>query len=453
MTQYFLYLLESGICLSLFYLIYWLLIKDDTFHKLKRYFLLLSVVISLIIPVLPQTNLTKAIEKNILPGRTENVTYAASHDNFEKLVLSDILIQAAFKTVEKKPVNFLSIVIYIYIMGAGFMFFRLINNFYQILNTAGRSKREPYGNYTIVILSDDYPTFSFFRFIFFNGGNLSANEKNDVLLHELTHIKQWHSLDIIFIEICKILFWFFPIIWYYKTSLSKVHECLADEFLVEFKTGNIQDYQSLLLYQYISNIKIELANPFNYSLIKYRINMMTKTKSKWWAKFKLLFSLPIIILSLVAFTNDKLSSPIRENSLQKQLNQIELFKKFIGTWRYEVNKDTIFTMECNSNDDGLNIYLKGEANGKIMMEQKGVMEYDSKADRMIQLNPIDNLNPIAMWFTSDNLCEVGQIPKSSNLSKIMTERKWEFKSSDLLVLTILIDGKYVDALVLKRKIN
>lgn len=88
-----------------------------------------------------------------------------------------------------------------------------------------------------------------------------------------------------------------------------------------------------------------------------------------------------------------------------------------------------------------------------MMEQKGVMEFDSKADRMIQLNPIDNLNPIAMWFTSDNLCEVGQIPKSSNLSKITTERKWEFKSSDLLVLTILIDGKYVDALVLKRKIN
>lgn len=453
MTQYFLYLLEAGICLSLFYLIYWILIKDDTFHKLKRYFLLLSVVISLIIPVLPATNLTKAIEKTILPERNENVTYTSTHDNFEKLVLSDILTQPAYKTVEKKPVSYFSILISIYIMGAGYMFFRLINNLYQILSMAGRSKRETCGKYTIVILSDDYPTFSFLRYIFFNGWNLSANDKNDILLHEETHIKQWHSLDIIFIEICKILFWFFPIIWYYKTSLSKVHECLADEYLVELKTGNIQDYKSLLLNQYLSNIKIELAHPFNYSLIKYRIDMMTKTKSKWWAKFKLLFALPIIILSLVAFSNDNLSFPAKENSLQKQLNQVELFKKFVGTWRYEVNKDTIFTLECKSNNEGLDLYLKGEATGKIMMEQNGVMEYDSKADRLIQINPKDNLNPIAMWFTSANLCEVGQIQESSNLSKITTERKWEFKSSDLLVLTILIDGKYVDALILKRKIN
>jgi hypothetical protein len=274
------------------------------------------------------------------------------------------------------------------------------------------------------------------------------------LLHEITHIKQWHSADIIFIELCKIFFWFLPVIWQYKLSLSKVHECLADEYLVGLKSDNIHDYQSLLLKQYLSNIKIELAHPFNYSLIKFRINMMTKTKSKWWAKYKLLFALPIIILSLVAFTNNNVNSPANAIPLQAKLNQIELFRKFIGTWKYELNKDTSFTFVCKSYKNGLDLDLWGEVNGKIFLEQKGIIDYDSKSDHMIQINPESKISPVhTMWFTSDKICETGEILDISNPAKVSTDRKWEFRSDDLLALSVLSNGKYFDALVLKRKIN
>ena len=83
------------------------------------------------------------------------------------------------------------------------------------------------------------------------------------------------------------------------------------------------------------------------------------------------------------------------------------------------------------------------------------MKYDSKRDRLIQQNPeANNLpSPIAMWFTSDNLCEAGMVSDISDTARVPTERKWEFKSPDLLVLSVLVDGKFLEALVLKREIN
>jgi hypothetical protein len=454
MIRYFLYLLEASICLSLFYLVYWFFIKDDTFHRLKRYYLLISVIISLVIPVLPASYLTKNIEKSILPLKTETLRNLYSQNAFEKILFTGLSIETSNKAPVRNPIAFFSVLFIPYCAGVIFMFFRLLYNLIHLTLLIKRNIGKPYGKYFIIILPEDYPTFSFFRYIFLNQEHLNPDETADVLLHESTHIKQWHSADIIFIELCKIFFWFLPVIWQYKSSLSKVHECLADEHLVEIKSANIHDYQSLLLKQYLSNIKIELAHPFNYSLIKFRINMMTKTKSKWWAKYKLVFALPVIVLGLLAFTNDNFNARLKESSLQTNLNQTELFKKFIGTWEMVLNKDTVFTFVAKSINNGVDLYLKEESNGTIMIEQKGIMEYDSNGDRFIQKNPLDNNQqyPIAMWFSSDSLCEAGMVSIISDPARVPVERKWEFKSPDLLILSVKVDDKFLQALVLKRKI-
>lgn len=161
----------------MFYLIYWFLIKDDTFHKLKRYYLLLAVVISLIIPVLPATNLTKGIEKTIIPIKTENVHNSFSQNTFEKLVFGGIPDQSVIKNEVKHYIAFFSIFFVLYASGCCFMIFRLTNNLYQIFILVKRNEHNPYGKYSIISLKDDYPTFSFFRYIFFNDRNLSANDK------------------------------------------------------------------------------------------------------------------------------------------------------------------------------------------------------------------------------------------------------------------------------------
>lgn len=451
MTQYFLYIIEASICLVLFYIVYLLFIKNDTFHKAKRLYLLASVVISIGIPILPSTTWTKEIKKTIIPKSIENVSGAIFNDNFGKLI-SNITSDQVHLNFKKGPSINLSALLYIfYFLGVAYMWIRLSINLYRIINLVKRNTGQRYGKYKVVLLTNDYPTFSFFSYIFLNDRDLNQKDKKDILLHEQTHLKQGHSLDNIFLEICKIAFWFNPIIWQYKYSLLKVHECLADEVVVKSRPESIQDYQSLLLNQYLSNINIELIHPFNYSLIKFRINMMTKIKSKWWAKYKMVFAIPIIVLTLVAFSNDRFSLSTEKTTQQSNLNQTELFKKFLGKWTFERTKDTTYTFVCKYYGEELDLDFKYITLGKIALEQKGLLSYDKDSDKFILASADSNNPPYAMWFTSKNVCEVGPVQNIANDKEVKIDRKWEFRSPDLLTLSFIVDNKYVDVITLIRE--
>lgn len=300
MSTFIIYLFEVSICFALFYLVY-IAFKGDTFYYLKRFYLIFTVFISLIIPQLTISALPAHFEQLIAAEPTQNFSNITFHDTFEKVVFGQI--PENILTTENNYFHFLTLLGIIYLIGALYFVYRLLKNIFHIHHLYRHNEKENDGKFKIVLLPDEYPTFSFFNFIFLNKKNLSEQDTNDVILHEIVHVKQKHSIDIMFLEICRIVFWFNPVIWFYKSSIVKVHECLADQYFVENKPNNIIDYQSLLLKQYLSKIHIELAHPFNYSLIKYRIKMMTKNKSKWWAKYKLVLALPIVIISLVAFSN------------------------------------------------------------------------------------------------------------------------------------------------------
>ena len=300
MNSFIIYLLEVSICFALFYSVY-ILFKGDTFYYLKRFYLIFTALISLIIPQLSSSKLPVNIEQLIVTKPTQDLVNITFQDTFEKVVFGQIP-ESIFAS-ESNLFSLLNLLGIIYLIGVMYFLYRLLRNIYHICQLYKQNEKESHENFKIVLLSNEYPTFSFFNFIFLNKKNLSDDDKNDVILHEIVHVKQKHSVDILFIEICRVLFWFNPIIWFYKSAVVKVHECLADQYFIENKPDNIVGYQSLLLKQYLSKIHIELAHPFNYSLIKYRIRMMTKNKSKWWAKYKLVLALPIIIFSLVAFSN------------------------------------------------------------------------------------------------------------------------------------------------------
>lgn len=303
MIHLFVYLIEVSLCLSLLYLCYILLINNDTFYKLKRYYLLLSMVISIIIPQLPSFQFSKEVEQKIAFFTSYNKDYSNYKDTFEKVVFGNVPVQPQDISSTYNLYAFFVILFAVYVLGIVIMFLRLTNNIFQVLRLIGHNNKEPFGKYTIVHHDDDYPTFSFLRYIFLNSSNLNSDDLRTVLQHEETHIAQGHSFDIIFVEICRMILWFNPVIWGFKKSLIEVHECQADGYVIDESEHDILEYQTLLLKQYLSNINIELAHPFNYSLIKFRIKMMTKTKSGQWAKLKIIFALPVIIFSLLAFAN------------------------------------------------------------------------------------------------------------------------------------------------------
>lgn len=291
-----------------------LFISGDTFHNLKRFYLLFAVIISFIIPQLPSSRITEEIEEAIISDYTVQTDYSNYHDTFEKVVFGSVPTNFKTENISKSS-PFKLILITLYLIGLIYMLFKLLSNLLMIHKLIIVNGKEKYGDYYIISLSEGYPSFTFFNYIFLNKKNLNSKERKDVLLHELEHCNQKHSYDIVFVEIIKVFLWFNPIIWLVKKSLVKTHECLADKNVIKRKIKNKEDYQELLLKQYLSNIKIELAHPFNYSLIKFRISMMTKKESKWWAKCKLFFALPVFVLGLVAFTNSEII-PNNNNDLE-----------------------------------------------------------------------------------------------------------------------------------------
>ena len=123
--------------------------------------------------------------------------------------------------------------------------------------------------------------------------------RNEIIKHEMAHIQQHHSLDLIILELFIVFQWFNPVIWLYKFSLKGIHEFLADDKLLSSGTNKLF-YQTLLLNQLVGIQINDLTNNFNQSLIKQRFIMMTKIKSKGKAKWKYLLPVPITVL-LIAF--------------------------------------------------------------------------------------------------------------------------------------------------------
>jgi TonB family protein len=138
--------------------------------------------------------------------------------------------------------------------------------------------------------------------IFIPDGKYTDHALTSVIEHERSHLKQYHLLDILMIEMAIAFQWFNPFVWFYERSLKEIHEYLADDAVL--KKGIPQgNYQALLVNEAIGGPVFTMSNQFNQSLIKKRIVMMTKMKTSGKAKLKALLFLPLIAVLLVAFAS------------------------------------------------------------------------------------------------------------------------------------------------------
>jgi beta-lactamase regulating signal transducer with metallopeptidase domain len=148
-----------------------------------------------------------------------------------------------------------------------------------------------------VIVPNSEVAFSFFRSIFLGEKVVEADHEG-IIQHELVHIKQRHSLDLLFFELMRIVGWFNPLVYIYQNRISEMHEFIADAQVT--KTHKKEQYQ-LLLSQVFQTQNISFINQFHQSsLIKKRIVMLTKAKSKQILKLKYLVLAPVVMAMLVS---------------------------------------------------------------------------------------------------------------------------------------------------------
>jgi TonB family protein len=153
----------------------------------------------------------------------------------------------------------------------------------------------------LVVANSQLSPFSFFNMVFIGNNIIDKKQLEKILIHEQIHIRQKHSVDIILFELFAIVQWFNPFIWFYKSTIKNVHEYLADQGVLS-KGHDRKDYQNLLLHQTFGFQFNSISNNFNKSLLKTRIKMMTKTKTKKMALLKLLFVVPAAIALALFFS-------------------------------------------------------------------------------------------------------------------------------------------------------
>jgi TonB family protein len=252
------YVLQSSIYLSLLIIIYRLFFKKETFFKLNRFFLLFSIVLSCcIIPI------------------TLYFIQSFSKTNLNTFYLQKIIIhQSASNQTSIANFNIITLFFDVYFFILVILLIKLLIQILQILRLYIVSSINSYR--PTIIYTDDHPPFSFFNLIFINK-SIHKDEAEKIILHESIHANQYHSLDILLIEIVCIFYWFNPFIWLYKASFREIHEFLADEGVLN-KSYDKKAYQLLLLSVATGINDWKPSNKFN-SLIKKRMIMMSKQKS------------------------------------------------------------------------------------------------------------------------------------------------------------------------------
>jgi TonB family protein len=284
------YLIEANAGLLFFGVIYLLLLKNENQFSVNRFYLLGTACFSLLFPLV---NFNATSSTSIIPSISQLVpTYW----------LPEITVYGNASHVKSSPSLLFpiwTILEYTYlIMGSLLMLFFLIRLF-RVVGLIRRSKKYSWENCAISETDEDKPTFSFFRFIFIGqASKLSAVEKQEILNHELVHVRKIHSLDILLLNLLEIIFWFNPMVRTYKNELVQLHEFEADARSV--RDREVDDYCRLLARVALQSAGFTLVNHFNNSLTIKRITMMKTIKRNisYWKITALVATVPLFFFAV-----------------------------------------------------------------------------------------------------------------------------------------------------------
>jgi TonB family protein len=293
------YMIKSAFYLAALYLVYSILLSTDTLYGRNRLFILLSVITALIFPLV-----------TLQTVRPINIPY------FGK-TLSEVLVtgnagasgNSSLMAFSRTP----GIIFLIYISGLFLFGTKLIIDFVELIVLI--IKNQSKGYHIIRFNGLNTPGFSALGYVFINA-RLTPEETEEILKHEQNHLDYNHFIDIIFIETVKVFQWFNPFIHLFNRSLRAVHEFQADEGCL--RTGiPVINYQKLLMNQIFNTRVFTITNSFsNPTLIKKRMIMMTKQRSKSMANLKLLMVLPAIAIVMIAFSSCKGKTDQKETTTE-----------------------------------------------------------------------------------------------------------------------------------------
>lgn len=289
------FFIKSTIVLSVFLVFYHLILEREKMHQFNRFFLLFSIVISIVIPFV-SFEIIKEVPMNLSSQIGIDEAMVTKIRSEEKIDYALIFLWSLYGFV-----TFL-------------MAIRFGRNIWKILSKSNRNPIVNFKNSKLVLIDEKVLPHTFLNYIFVNSEDYKdRNIEAELYTHELVHVTQKHTLDILFVEFLKTIFWFNPLFIFYKKAIQLNHEFLADQEIV--KTYNdVPFYQNLLLQKGSRNQTIYLASNLNYLVTKKRLIMMNKRTSKTAVFFKKIAVLPVIMILVGLLCVETVAQEVKSES-------------------------------------------------------------------------------------------------------------------------------------------
>ena len=333
MTNIILFLLKSSLTMSLLYLVYWFFLRKETLFITTRYYLLISLIISVVLPFI-------CIKYHVSsPDRLADNDITGTLSQIDRLAL---------ETGNDLPL-FLRIAGIFYLFGTFIFLLRILIQFAILFGIIYKNGISVINGTKIVYNTRYQMPFSFMNLVFINKDDTRHSDISDIIAHENVHIRENHWFDLVIVEIISIFLWFNPFIWFFERSIKQNHEYLADEGVIA-QGYNVGRYYSVLINQLMGMEVIGITNNLNYSLNAKRLKMMKKSKTPKLRALHVIWALPVILFLLIAFAEPRYDTPVKADQAT-------------------VTKNVTLTVAVMDNNGdpvpGANVIIKGTKKGTI----------------------------------------------------------------------------------------
>ncbi|MEP7254599.1 MAG: M56 family metallopeptidase [Ferruginibacter sp.] len=383
MLPYFWYILKVIICSGILFGYYWLFLRNKIFHQYNRFYLLIALSLSLLLPMIKidfwqqdtqQSQVIKALQ-----------VVSASDDYMNNVIITatknDWSIQQLYPVVYW-AVSFIFLLI-------------LLQTLFIIRSLLKRYPVKLVDQFSFVNTDDKSTPFSFFKYIFWNANiDMDTATGKQIFKHEVAHIQEKHTHDKLFVNIILIFFWCNPFFWLYRKELNMIHEFIADKKAVE--DSDTASFAAMILQAAYPQHRFQLTNNFFYSPIKRRLLMLTKNNNPRVNYLGRVMVLPLLVLIFAAFTFKA-----------KTLNKLNVIPQ--NTYQVTLNK-----LSGLSDTMPVSIYINAKHAGTKYLEsndfkKKALVIVDSKEIGNLGIDYIDIGNMKYSTAVIYNPLEAGKI--------------------------------------------
>ena len=392
MGAFLFYLLKSGCCLVIFYIFFKLMMSRSTFFRFNRITLLVGLSGCTLLPLIELTTTEETFLHTPLYAIHEILQSTEQVMSNPEEPGNEILLSE--KNTEISSLNWIPVTLgTIYGAGTLLTFVWLSVSTCRLAQLIRMSEKKRYGNYILVIPRQPIASFSWGRYIVVSASDYSR-QSEEVLLHEMMHLRNHHTLDLLFMQIFLLVHWFNPVIWLLKRELQEIHEFEADNGVIN--TGvDATKYQLLLVKKAVGTRLYSMANGFNHSKLKKRITMMLKERTNRWARLKLLLAVPVMAGALYVFAQPEVKEIPQQIQTEIQQDKADDYVSLMIFFRKEEEKYSKLVNGSNPPS-----WVKEKQAHQLLVNADNKVLFDGKFTSMDELKSAIIKNLLKSWEES-----------------------------------------------------